>query len=346
MVNSNTSLTDFTKFDSPNSLEFWFDSTKEAQDFKSQLTSSQYNHDVASNIIKSIIDTSPKFVKHKTRYRKGVYWPLEDIDQMLTTDQRTLSSKSLTDLISWQHHDYIITNNGNPILAIETTDHVITWNNVAQRLPRMISAAKLGIPSVIFQKIGDRSLDNYKGWYLQTLVNATKIYKTPSVAILFDDSNRLEAEEKLSSIMENLMNSVTKKDKQSHKKFESLMNDLVLENKTQAKQWYDFEKIKNRKWIAMNKTEVKVIVGVKPTANMWKTKGTGGLDPYPGLVVMSDFLLCRSGSDGKKRNRKLTVKFKLIKEDFWWFKKYPTELYLQMLIDPQYRIADNVEYLT
>ena len=77
---------------------------------------------------------------------------------------------------------------------------------------------------------------------------------------------------------------------------------------------------------------------------MWKTKGTGGLDPYPGLVAMADFLFCRTGPNKTDRKKSLTVKFRNIKKDFWWFKKYPTELYLQMLIDPEYRIADTVEY--
>ena len=145
--------------------------------------------------------------------------------------------------------------------------------------------------------------------------------------------------------MENLINSISDNNRKLHKKFEKLMSDLVSNNKTKAEEWYNFEKIENRKWIEMNETEVKVIVGVDPKAKMWETKGTGGLDPYPGLVVMSDFLLCRNGKNGNKRQKKLIVKFKLIQEDFWWFKKYPTELYLQMLIDPQMRIADGVEYL-
>lgn len=77
---------------------------------------------------------------------------------------------------------------------------------------------------------------------------------------------------------------------------------------------------------------------------MWKTKGTGGLDPYPGLVLLADLLLCRSGPKKSDRNRRLVVEFRYIREDFWWFQKFPQELYLQLLIDEEKRIADEVVF--
>tara|TARA_Y100000590_G_C15732891_1_gene1017651 strand:+ start:141 stop:1217 length:1077 start_codon:yes stop_codon:yes gene_type:complete len=323
-------------------IQFWYDSVKEAKDCMELLNESRSEK---KDHVMEIFENSLQFSKHKTGYRNGKYWQIENITRMSTFDDIIRSSVQIIEVIKWQHQDFIISYDGIPKLTIETTEHQITWNNVAQRMPRLIQSVNCGTPTIIFQRIGERTTEQNLGWYLQTLVNATNIYKIPCVGILFDDNSRDEAEKKLSNIMIELLDYLSTNNQESRKKFEELLWEVHKENKEKAEKFYKSDKLLRSGWLEITDKEVKVIPGVKPSATMWKTKGTGGLDPYPGLVVMADILLCRTGPSKNDRRKSLTVKFRHIKEDFWWFKKYPTELYLQMLIDPEYRISDTVEYL-
>ena len=336
--------TDLEK-NSSKKIQFWFDSVKEAQDFKYLISDLKLVSKKQKEDMECILAESLQFSKHKTKYRKGFYWKIEDIDKMTTLDQIVNSSEQIPKLVGWQHQDFIISANGLPKLTVEATEHEITWNNVAQRIPRLIQSVNCGIPSIIFQKIGERSTEKNLGWFLQTLVNASKIYGIPCIAILFDNNSRRNAEKKLSKIMVSLLDFLWNNNKKSLEEFEKLLKEIQNENEKFAKKWYDPKKLLDAKWLEITDYEVKVVPGVRPDASMWKTKGTGGLDPYPGLVAMADFLFCRTGPNKTDRKKSLTVKFRNIKKDFWWFKKYPTELYLQMLIDPEYRIADKVEYM-
>jgi hypothetical protein len=325
-------------------LTLWFDSSKEAKDFADLLEMNKDYFKQYDAEIQGILDNSMKYVKHKSYYRKGVYWPLIDIQKMKTTANKARAPESITRLSQWQHHDFVIANQFDPMLAVEVTEHILTWNNVAQRIPRLVLSASYGVPSVILQKIDKDSKDKYKGWFLQALSNSTKIFKTPCVALLFDESGRTQNERLLSTISCNLIDYICFKNKEALNGFEELLLKSVEENQKTAEKMYDVDALLSCSWLRVDSKEVCVLIGVRPEDSMWNTKGTGGLDPYPGLVLLADLLLCRTGPKKSDRSRKLVVEFSRLKEDFWWFKKFPEELYLQLLIDEKRRIADEVVF--
>jgi hypothetical protein len=292
-----------------------------------------------------ILTSAGKFVKHKTGYRQGLYWPLTDIDSMRTLDKEIQSSKSIVHTTEWQHQDYIIANSGEPSLAVELTEHAFRYNNVAQRLPRLVRPLSYGVSTAILQKVDERSQDKYKGWFLKALVNASRIFKTPAVSYLYDDSQRGQSENALSRLTCQLVDSISFGDAGSLKDFRKTLGEKLRENEKMADDLYDeSELLDSSKWLSVSSNRVEVIIGARPDRKGWKTKGTGNLDPYPGLVLLADLLLCRTGPRKSDRSRKLVVVFKHLPKNFWWFKKFPTELYLELLIDPAKRIADDVVF--
>jgi hypothetical protein len=327
-------------------LTLWFDSAKEGKDFASLLEINRKHFDSRGVDLGAILRSSAKYVKHKSDYRKGIYWPLVDIQRMITTEDKVKAPNSITKLSQWQHHDFIIAKEYDPLLAVEVTEHILTWNNVAQRLPRLSLSASYNVPTIILQKIGAASKDKYKGWFLQSLCRCTEIFKCPCLALLFDDESREQSERLLSDISCKIVDYVCFKDEKSFDEFRDLILKIGEENAHMAKSLYDVHPLTSCRWLSLNSKEVRVKIGVRPEDSMWKTKGTGGLDPYPGLVLMADLLLCRTGPKKSNRSRRLIVEFRYIKEDFWWFKRFPEELYLQLLIDEEKRIADEVVFNT
>lgn len=325
-------------------LTLWFDSAKEGKDFANLLEINGAHFNSLGVDIGTILQSSAKYVKHKSDYRKGIYWPLVDIQRMITTEDKVKAPDSITRLSQWQHHDFIVAREHDPLLAVEVTEHILTWNNVAQRLPRLVMSASQNVPTMILQKIDTKSKDKYKGWFLQALCRSTEIFKCPCLALLFDDNSREQSEKLLSDVSCKVVDYACFKDEKSFDEFKELLWKIAEENRDMAKHLYDADSLTSCSWLSVNSQEVRVKIGVRPEASMWKTKGTGGLDPYPGLVLLADLLLCRSGPKKSDRNRRLVVEFRYIREDFWWFQKFPQELYLQLLIDEEKRIADEVVF--
>jgi hypothetical protein len=323
-------------------LTLWFDSAKEGQDFGRLLELHEEIFRRKRATAQEILERCSKFVKHKTDYRKGVYWPLADIERMETLNVKVNAPSSIVRMSEWQHQDFIIANRHNPLLVVEVTEHILTWNNVAQRLPRLVLPVSYGVPSIILQKIDEKSATKYKGWFLQALCRSTEIFNKPTIALLYDDKTRVKAERLLSELSCSLVDFIAFNSRESGEAFGEMLTKISEENQALAKQWYDHNSLKSCRWLDVGPDYVKVIIRVDPADSMWKTKGTGGLDPYPGLVLMADILLCRTGPSKKDRDKKLIVVFERLKEDFWWFRQFPSELYLQLLIDPKRRIADEV----
>ena len=89
-------------------LTLWFDSAKEGKDFADLLQINRENFKSLGVDIETIFQYSAKYVKHKSDYRKGIYWTLVDIQKMITTENKVKAPDSITRLSQWQHHDFII----------------------------------------------------------------------------------------------------------------------------------------------------------------------------------------------------------------------------------------------
>jgi len=325
-------------------LTLWFDSAKEGKDFANLLMRNRDHFTCAGANLGNILDSSLKYVKHKTDYRKGVYWPLVDIHKMRVLDSKIIAPHSITELSQWQHHDFVIAKNQDPMFAVEVTEHILTWNNVAQRLPRMVLSASNTVPSAILQKFNEKTTDKHKGWFLQAFSKSSEIFKTPCVALMFKEDNREDQAKVLSDLSCDLLEYICYDSTEALKRMNEHLWSIAEDNQKVANKLYAANPLLPCKWLTITPEEVRVFIGVRPEDSMWNTKGTGGLDPYPGLVLLADMLLCRTGPKRTDRSRKLVVEFKNLKRDFWWFAKYPDELYLQLLIDKDKRIADEVVF--
>lgn len=265
---------------------------------------------------------------------------------------------AVTDLVQWCCPDVIITKDRNPVLSLEFTYHEPTWNNVAQRLPRLVRAAACDVPSIIFQKCDKNNPK--KSWVAEVYRKLSQIYGVYSLPIFFSDE---DFEKKRSQLLK-LSNELI----EGKNDFKEVMKDIYDEtldisaNFSQDEFEFDRKGLR-RKWlprITHNMVEVHISVkqqcgpGVCATEKctndfermqtkkkirtrdrktergcMWLTKGTGGLDPYPGLIKLSEILCCYN-NDGQ-RIKTLLTKFRELSEDFWWFKKFPESLYYRLI---------------
>lgn len=303
-----------------------------------------------------------------SKYIDGIYFPY-DLIQNATLEQNIIAPKFITDLVQWCSPDLILSTEKEALISIETTYHTLAFNNVAQRIPRQIRSVMLGVPSVIFQKV-DYSFKVGIGWFIKTFLLASKIYNAPCLAILFDDSEFKTA--KLSLIK--LLNSRINDQKDFIKNIYSLKQKME-EQSTLYKENTLLNGRNNmpRKWLKTNNDWVEVIVGVRDNCALtgiknygcqgnevekrefrknlkfrklgakgcvWLSKGTGGMDPYPGLVKMAEILLCYN--DEGKRIKKLKTSFSCLPEDFWWFKHNENEIYYRLIKE----FSDDVSYST
>ena len=82
-------------------------------------------------------------------YLTGVYFPY-DLKLKACLVDELKAPKFIIDLVQWCSPDIIIANERKALLSIETTYHTLTYNNIAQRIPRQTcSSVKSGIARVI-----------------------------------------------------------------------------------------------------------------------------------------------------------------------------------------------------
>jgi|GEM_PF-2375506 len=293
------------------------------------------------------------------QYLAGTYFPY---DQTLgaTLNDPIQAPDYVTSLVQWCSPDLIITNHAEALITIETTYHELAFNNVAQRIPRQIRSATLGVPSVIFQKLGDNfESQSFVTWYAQTFVKATKIYKTPCLALTFPENDFEKARSQLVDLTNSRINNSARFIKISQDIFEQMLNlssgydENILINGTRGT---------GRTWLNVDEDNVEVIIGVRDNCALsgipnygcqgndqqktafrrqlktrdlgapgcvWLSKGTGGMDPYPGLVKMAEILLCYDDEGNKVKS--IASKFSNLPKNFWWFERNQNEIYYKLV---------------
>lgn len=296
-------------------------------------------------------------------YIRGEYFHL-DTTSGFTSTAVTSAPSAVTETVQWCSQDMILTKNNVPFIAIESTYHLLTYNNIAQRMPRQIRSAMTGTPSVIFQKV-TKSSETLNAWFAETFLRATKIFKTPALAIMFDDSDFESARGTLCQLInttyvnnnEQVVAAIMQSMAGYAEKYEE--NKLLYGRSGQP-----------RTWLEVTDNQVIVKIGVKDNCALvgrhfgcqgddkqrnayrallrhrpvgekgcvWLSKGTGGMDPYPGLVKLAEILFCYD-KDGSK-TKQLVTKFTKLPKDFWWFQKYPNEIYYRLVRE----FSDRVEY--
>lgn len=300
------------------------------------------------------------------RYLSGKYREYSHVEEDVL-DTRVTAPAEVVDLVQWCCPDIIFTKNGRPIFSLEITFHEPTWNNVAQRLPRLARAAACGVPSIIFHKCSPEN--PYKSWVAEQYRKVSQLYKVYSLPLFFCDADYEKKKSQLVNIcndvveqtasfpatMKKLLQEVTaiaKAFSQDNLEFDSrglrrrwlprITNDLV-EVRISVQQQCGFN-VCGRKRCRTASSRAKMTRKIRARNRrtehgcMWLTKGTGGLDPYPGLVKLVDMLCCYTESG--KKIKSLLVNFAELPEDFWWFEKHPNSLYYRLIKE----FADEIVY--
>jgi hypothetical protein len=244
----------------------WAESEAEALEFMG-LFEADMNF-IVSKIYIAKRSSGKRDVGHK--YRNGEYFSY-DISTRKVSGEPSVAPDSVTEIVQWCSQDIIVTDTQfKPILIIETTYHILTYNNVAQRIPRIVRGSSLGVPSVIFQKV-DKSSTTLISWFTKALSNAEEIYKTECLALIFDDDDFEEAKKLLITLLNNLVNS--KKAPVEIKKIHDIMDEF---NKN-----YDEKVLINgkrgagRKWLKFEKDKMRVIIGVRDNCALTRVQGYG-----------------------------------------------------------------------
>jgi hypothetical protein len=281
------------------------------------------------------------------------------------------ASPELTEIVQFGIPDIIVSAGPAPRAAIELTSHKPTYNNLFQRFPKLYRPSERGIPSYIFQLHDPATMVLGKANLVAAAARAEMLNGTPCVVYLYED-HEVDSVHKLISdlIFAHLRNDkrwlrefhaaarsrneplIARYDEKSFggKTFE-VHRDHVVANMRVVRNCDSFPEIEcgvnHCESAAAQRvtaseirrgTHLSALNAGAPVKCMWITKGTGGLDPYPGYLLAGKLLLCTDETG--RRTKHLVARFEKIPKDFWWWDAARNRLNNRMIED----IADSVRY--
>ncbi|WP_154660505.1 hypothetical protein [Halopiger goleimassiliensis] len=266
-------------------------------------------------------------------YLNGSYFEF-DLDRRAMHDEKVIAPKPVQEIVQWCAPDIILVVDEEPVLSVETTYHELTYNNIAQRIPRQVKPAMEGVPSVIFQKVESYDTDTaYLTWFAETFRKANQIYDPPCLALMFTEEDHDEKADRLANLCNWAVNSNQNGSMETvTQTVEDIASDFDPESILKTKNG------RRRSWIRVDNDYVTSIPGPNPDRQGWRTKGTGNLDPYPGMAKMSEILFAYNEEGEKIRD--LRIFFRNLPSDFWWFQENEDELYYRLMKE----FADELYY--
>jgi hypothetical protein len=311
-----------------NGIYLWAETEAEANDFIDNLSADS----LAFSLEGIFVGKRGKLRPVGDSYLQGIFYEY-DLQRRGLTHRRVTASRKLIDIVQWCCPDLIFTRGSKPLLAIETTYHTLTFNNLAQRIPRVVKAAMHGVPGILFQKY-DPHTTLYVGWFAKAFLRATRIFGTPALALLFTDDTFEAKRHQLIDII----NQAVMDPQEFRKGVERILREMKSFPYNESR-LINGARGTGRGWLRIERDAVTVLIGAKPGTRSWRTKGTGSMDPYPGLVKMAELLFCYDDR-GERIRKHINVHFRFIPRNFWWFQQNPNELYYRLLKE----IADQVTY--
>jgi hypothetical protein len=305
-------------------------------------------------------------------YLEGIFRTFDCRERV--AGEQILSGRQISGLVQWGIPDIIVSNGEEPLLSIELTSHKLTYNNLFQRLPKVYCAARCGVPSYLFQKRGVDDDAKYEPPLVEVMRRIERAVGTTCRAILYDDDEASEQE----AVIARLIDSYCTRDEDWIRDFHALLDrrdagrrqafDLEsfarMQRRTLA---INENEAVYRIGVTRQCDKVEgILCGVNHCHNpadrrinlqairagthlvdrnngrlvkcMWLSKGTGGLDPYPGVLLANKILFC-TDEDGRSV-RRLVAEFAKIPRSFWWWDATATRLNNRLIEE----IADEVRY--
>ncbi|MNG68862.1 hypothetical protein D3C73_248390 [compost metagenome] len=314
-------------------LTIWAESPEEARNFIRNIYS-KVNLPPISGI--RVAKRNPS--SRGNNYTVGGYYIATNDEHIDVTNEIILAPPSIVELVQWCTCDIMISVGDNPVCVIEDTTHIVRMN-VFQRVPRIIKAAHLGVHAIILQ--GTQGLDLKKrgdNWaiyrYMLPYQKANKIYPTLIAPILYlpNDNDQYKAEMEVADLLATIFYSP---ELISNKKSIIGSNlDSIVQSGFNGNIAPPINSIR----VLENKVIIKI--GAKPERASWRTKGSGQMDPYIGMIAAAKYAYCFDHSGQKIRE--LVVEFTYLPADFFYFTDWEssTSLYKRLAFE----IADKVVF--
>lgn len=276
-------------------------------------------------------------------YVLGEYFRTSDDEDVDVYEGRPVASpEGIRELVQWCTCDIMISRGNEPVVVLEDTTHIVRMN-LYQRLPRLAKAAMLRVPSLVLQ--GTRGVDfNLRGdrWALYRYLSAfERIAKanslSPSLPIYYLPNENAEAvaQKFVLEHISALLNADDNKVASDRKAVLDSIND-ILKNGL----FGNPEIAPDIPSISHSGVEVIVRIGARPERPSWRTKGSGQMDPYIGMLVAAKYLYCYD-SEGVQV-KPLVIEFAYLPTDFFFFKDWEksNSLYKRL----PFEIADEIRF--
>jgi hypothetical protein len=318
-------------------LILWAESPEEARSFLSRIAS-----DVTFPKIAKIFVAKRSGKVRSNSYTNGEYWPTSDDDAVDVYREAVGAPPRITELVQWCTCDVMLSWGDKPIVVIEDTTHIVRIN-LFQRYARLARAASLGVSSAVLQST--RGLDLSKRgdvWglhrYLAAFQAMTGVHPmAPTLPLWYvpEAGNESRVVDHLVAYVKLLIagdfpGAKTVVDKQ-HAKIDALLAAGVQGERVGDVPSIDYT----------SESDVVVRIGAKPDVQSWRTKGSGQMDAYVGMILAVKYLHCYDQHG--EQVRRLRVDFTKLPPGFWFFQDgaKATALYKRL----PFEFADEVRFL-
>ncbi|EPR9417417.1 hypothetical protein ACU9ZA_004831 [Klebsiella pneumoniae] len=314
-------------------LTIWAESPEEARNFIRNIYS-KVNLPIISGI--RVAKKNPS--SRGNNYVAGSYYIATNDEHVDVTNELIQAPQAIVELVQWCTCDIMISVGDHPVCVIEDTTHIVRMN-VFQRVPRIIKAAQLGVHAIILQ--GKQGLDlNKRGdnWaiyrYMLPYQKANKIYPTLIAPVLYlpNDEDQCRAEMEVANLLATIFyapNLISDKKLSIGKN----LDDIVLHG-------FNGNIAPPINSIRVSDKEVVVKIGARPERASWRSKGSGQMDPYIGMIAAAKYAYCFDHAGNKTRD--LVVEFTFLPDGFFYFTDWEssTSLYKRLAFE----IADKVVF--
>lgn len=296
-------------------LILWAESPDEARVFLRKCSSNNFSFPITKIYVAKMSGKS-----RVNNYTGGQYYTTSN-DIHVDAFERTITApESIINMVQWCTCDIMLSKGDTPVAVLEDTTHIVRMN-LFQRIPRIAKAANLGVPSIVLQ--GTQGIDLSRRGDRWALYRYLKVFQSmasrhPSVPPLpfyylpeVEDEKRVQnqALTYLSSIINNDDKQVSLIQKNVITQVTKILKNGIIDEEVLVP---SIPSIQN------DTDKVTVKIGANPDKPSWRTKGSGQMDPYLGMIVAAKYDFCYD--ENGKQIKPLIVEFTKIPEDFFFFK--------------------------
>lgn len=306
----------------------WAESVDEADEMLEIIENSQYTIEFEE------IYVAKRHGRHRTNdYLAGRYYRYHPGIGLRESDvSENVAPAEVIQAVQWTSMDIYITVEEQLVFSAEVTTQ-LEGNNLFQRLPRAAMACSTG--SVVVTLQGSGSTPNEM--MLQRLFTAhDRLHSSchaipegvdeyrPSVVLFYtDEESRVEATDLYVSLIAACVNRQEGAISSILEQCISRMAPYIISHPFPT--YNDADSKAGIRCFDVNEENVTINIKANPNVKSWRDKGTGNMDPYPGLIYAAALLHAYDGDGNKIRN--VIANFERLPRGFWWLQETNGSLY-------------------